>query len=81
VTALLTAAATATGLAAGGWGAAAALTGASLPVLAALVWVLRSDERTQRLTRLVSAVRQPREHPAPPGCPRMGPEDEKHFAE
>jgi hypothetical protein len=54
---VLTAAAAASGLVVGGWRAALALAATVLTVLAAVLWVLRSDDRTRRLAELIRAAR------------------------
>ncbi len=54
---VLTAAAAASGLVAGGWRAAVALAATVLAVLAAVLWVLGSDDRSRRLAELIRAVR------------------------
>jgi hypothetical protein len=55
--AVLATLATASTFTLGGWKAAAAFAAAALAVLATLVWVLRSDDRTARLAKLISALR------------------------
>jgi hypothetical protein len=50
-------AATASGLVMGGWRAAMAVAAAVLAVLATLMWILRSDDRTERFARLICALR------------------------
>ena len=62
--AVLATAVTASTLTVGGWKAAAALVAAAIAVLAAVMWILHSDDRTARLTRLISAIRNP-QHPDP----------------
>lgn len=57
---VLTAAAAASGLVVGGWRAAVALAATVIAVLAALLWVLGSDDRTRRLAELIRAARGPR---------------------
>jgi HD domain len=54
---VLTTAAAASGLVAGGWRAAVALAATVLAVLAGLLWVLGSDHRTRRLAELIRAAR------------------------
>lgn len=54
---VLAAAAVASGLVVGGWRAAIAVSAAILAVLAAVLWVLRCDDRTRRLAELIRAVR------------------------
>lgn len=54
---VLTAAVAASGLVVGGWRVAVALAAGVLAVLAALLWVLRSDDRTRRLAELIRAAR------------------------
>jgi hypothetical protein len=56
--AVAAAAATASELIMGGWRTVAALITAVLAALAALVWVLHSDDRTRRLARLIHALRK-----------------------
>jgi len=58
--AVLTAATAASALVAGGWRAALALAATVLAVLAAVLWILHSHDRTQRLADLIRAVRRPR---------------------
>jgi HD domain len=55
--AVLTAAVAASGLVAGGWRAALALAATVLAVLAAVLWILHSHDRTQRLADLIRALR------------------------
>ncbi len=55
--AVFAAAATASGLIMGGWRAAVAVAATVLALLATLMWILRSDDRTERLARLICAVR------------------------
>lgn len=56
--AVLTAATAASGLVAGGWRAALALAATVLAVLAAVLWILHSHDRTQRLADLIRAIRR-----------------------
>lgn len=64
--AVFAAAVTASGLVIGGWKAVTALTAAVTAVLAALIWVLHSDDRTIRFALLISALRHtPHERPEP----------------
>jgi HD domain len=55
--AVLTAAVAASGLVAGGWRAALAVTATVLAVLATVLWTLHSHDRTQRLADLIRALR------------------------
>jgi GTP pyrophosphokinase len=61
---VLAAAATASGLALGGWKAAAAAAAAATAVLGTLIWILRSDDRTGCLIQLIHALRS-----TPPRAP------------
>jgi len=58
--AVLTAAVAASGLVVGGWRAALAVAATVLAVLAAVLWILHSEDRTQRLAALIRTVRGPR---------------------
>ena len=64
--AVLTAAVAVSGLVAGGWRTAMAMAAAAAAVLGTLTWVLRSDDRTRRLTELIHAVRAAPASPARP---------------
>lgn len=55
--AVLTAAVAASGLVVGGWRSAAAVAATVVAVLGAVLWILRSDDRTRRLAELIRAVR------------------------
>jgi hypothetical protein len=54
---VLAAAATAGGLVLGGWQAAATVSAAILTAAGTLTWILHSDQRTDRLTQLIHALR------------------------
>jgi GTP pyrophosphokinase len=64
--AVLTAAVAASGLVVGGWRAAMTMAAAAVAVLGAVIWVLRNDDRTHRLTELIHAVRAAPASPARP---------------
>jgi HD domain len=55
--AIFAAGVTASGLFLGGWRAVAAVTATVIAVLAAITWVLRSDDRTRRFAQLITAFR------------------------
>ncbi len=72
---VLTAAVAASGLVAGGWRTAMAMTAAAVAVLGTVTWVLRSDDRTRRLTELIQAVRAAPASQARPGPRESDPGD------
>jgi hypothetical protein len=55
--AIFAAGVTASGLFLGGWRAVAAVTATVIAVLAAITWVLHSDDRTRRFAQLITAFR------------------------
>jgi HD domain len=64
--AVAAAAVTASSLMLGGWKAVVVVTGAAVAVLAALTWVLHSDDRTRRVVQLIVALRNtPHGRPEP----------------
>ena len=73
--AILTASVAASGLVAGGWRTAMAMTAAAVAVLGNVTWVLRSDDRTRRLTELIQAVRAAPASPARPAPRESDPGD------
>jgi hypothetical protein len=78
--AVLATAVTASTLAVGGWKVAAALVAAAIAGLAAVMWILHSEDRTARLARLISAIQNTqRSHPAPrTQDPETGHSDQAH---
>ena len=72
---ILTTAVAASGLVAGGWRTAMALTAAAVAVLGTVTWVLRSDDRTRRLKELIQAVRAAPASQARPGPRESDPGD------